>query len=237
MRGFFHEPGPGASVGTVAPPQGQAGSRIKRAELQWQLLMEPSTLTLIAATALLVFWAVGAHNRLVRLSNAVAAEHAPVDAHLRERQQVLAQWLPLSETLALPERAALVRAVDAQAQAIDALGQRPSSAREMARLIEAGQQLELQRIALCDSPQAREIAQTDPGWQHAELSLRALDVRFETLAQAHSRSVAQFNEAVDEFPAWLIARAAGLKRLPDLAAALVHAAPDRPDPDAHGQAV
>ena len=199
--------------------------------------MDPSSLTLIAATALLVFWAVGAHNRLVRLSNAVAAEHAPIDAHLRERQQLLAQWLQLSETLAQPERAALARAVDAHAQAIDALGQRPSSARDMARLIDASQQLERQRIALCDSPQAREIAQTDPGWQHAELSLQALDARFETLARAYRESVAQFNEAVDEFPAWLIARAAGLKRLPDLAAALAHAAPDRPDPDAHGPAV
>ncbi len=195
--------------------------------------MDSSTLTLIAVTALLVFWAVGAHNRLVRLSNAVAAEHAPIDAHLRERQQVLAQWLQLTETLAQPERAALVRAVDARAQAIDALGQRPSSARDMARLIEACQELERQRIALCDSPQGREIAQTDPGWHHADLALQALDVRFEALAQAHRRSVVQFNEAVDEFPAWLIARAAGLKRLPDLAFAL--APVDRPGP--HGPAV
>ena len=196
--------------------------------------MDPSSLTLIAATALLVFWAVGGHNRLVRLSNAVAAEHAPIDAHLRERQQLLAQWLQLTETLAQPEQAALARAVDAHAQAIDALGQRPSSARDMARLIEACQQLERQRIALRDLPQAGEIAQTDPGWQQAELSLRALDARFEALAHAHGHSVAQFNEAVDEFPAWLIARVAGLKRLPDLAAALGRVAPDRPHPDAQG---
>jgi LemA protein len=195
--------------------------------------MDSLSLTLIAATALLVFWAVGAHNRLVRLSNAVAAEHAPIDAHLRERQQLLAQWLQLTEPLAQPEQAALARAVDAHAQAIDALAQRPSSARDMARLIEACQQLERHRIALCDSPQAREFAQTDPDWQQADLALQALGVRFEALAQAHSHSVAQFNEAVDEFPAWLVARVAGLKRLPDLAAALAHAAPDRPDPDAH----
>jgi hypothetical protein len=103
----------------------------------------------------------------------------------------------------------------------------------MARLIEACQQLERQRIALCDSPQARDIAQTDPGWRHADLALQALDVRFEALAQAHRAAVGQFNEAVDEFPAWLIARAAGLKRLPDLAAAL--APVDRPGP--HGPAV
>ena len=188
--------------------------------------MDSSSLTLIAATALLVFWAVGAHNRLVRLSNAVAAEHAPIDAHLRARQQVLAQWLQLTEALAPPERAALVRSVDAQAQAIEALAQRPSSAREMVRLIEAWQQLERQRIALCESPQGREISQTDPGWHHAELGLEALGVRFEALVQAHRHSVGQFNQAVDEFPAWLIARAAGLKRLPDLAAAL--AAVDQP---------
>ena len=182
--------------------------------------MDSSTLTLIAAAALVVFWAVGAHNRLVRLSNAVAAEHAPIDAHLRARQQVLAQWLPLTETLAQPERAALARAVDALAQAIDALAQRPSSAREMARLIEACQQLERQRLALCESPLGREIAQTDPGWHQAELALEALDRGFVALAQAHRHSVGQFNQAVDEFPAWLIARAAGLKHLPDLAAAL-----------------
>ena len=146
---------------------------------------------------------------------------------------MLAQWLQMTETLAQSERAALVRAVDARAQAIDALGQRPSSARDMARLIEACQQLELQRIALCDSPQAREIAQTDPGWQHTDLALQALDGRFEALSQAHRAAVGQFNEAVDEFPAWLIARAAGLNRLPDLTAAL--APVDRPV--SHGPAV
>jgi LemA protein len=193
--------------------------------------MDSSSLTLIAVTALTVFWAVGAHNRLVRLSNAVAAAHTPIDAHLRARQQMLAQWLQLTEALAPPERAALVRAVDAQAQAIDALGQRPSSAREMARLIEAWQQLERQRMALCESPLGREIAQTDPGWHHAELGLEALAVRFEALVQAHRHSVEQFNQAVDEFPAWLIARAAGLKRLPNLAAAL--APVDRPGSDGH----
>ncbi len=195
--------------------------------------MDSSTLTWIAAAALVVFWAVGAHNRLVRLSNAVAAEHAPIDAHLRARQQVLAQWLPLTETLAQPDRAALARAVDALAQAIDALAQRPSSAREMARLIEACQQLERQRLALCESPLGREIAQTDPGWHQAELALEALDRGFVALAQAHRHSVGQFNQAVDEFPAWLIARAAGLKHLPDLAAALTPV--ERTGP--HGPAV
>lgn len=181
--------------------------------------MDPVSLTLIALTALLVFWAVGAHNRLVRLSNAVAAEHAPIDAYLRERQQVLAQWQALTQALPQPERAALTRALEAQAQAIDGLAQRPSSAREMARLIDACQQLERQRLALCDSPQAREIAQTDPAWRQAELALQALGARFEAPAQAHRDSVARFNEAVDEFPAWLIGRAVGLKPLPDLALA------------------
>jgi LemA protein len=181
--------------------------------------MEPLSLTLIALAALLVFWAVGAHNRLVRLSNAVAAEHAPIDAHLRERQQVLATWQALTPALAQPERAALTQALEAQAQAIDALARRPSSARDMARLIEACQQLERHRLALCDLPQAREIAQTDPAWSQAELALQALGIRFEALVQAHQDSTSRFNEAVDEFPAWLIARAVGLKRLPDLALA------------------
>lgn len=178
--------------------------------------MSTETLLLIGLAALLLFWAVGAHNRLVRLSNAVAAEHQPIDAHLRSRLQLLGQWLDLAERLPMEQRAALSRAIQAQRSALDALCQRPSSARELSRLVQACAQCERERFALCALPQAQQLAATDPGWRQASQALQDTDERFEQSAQAYRHSVQQFNEAVAEFPALLIARLVGLKPLPDV---------------------
>ncbi|MEI7786556.1 MAG: LemA family protein [Betaproteobacteria bacterium] len=178
--------------------------------------MSTQTLLLVILAAVLFFWAVGAHNRLVRLSNAVAAEHEPIDAHLRARAQLFEQWLALADLLQPEERAPLEQSLEALRSALGALRQRPSSARELHRLIDAGQRCERERAALCALPQVQQLAAVDPGWRQAMSQLQELDERFAALAQAHRASVQQFNEAVCEFPALLVARMVGLKPLPDL---------------------
>jgi LemA protein len=85
-----------------------------------------STTACVALLALLLFWAVGAHNRLVRLNHVVAACHEPIDAQLRLRQQVLKQLLQMSRSF--ESAAALTASLAAMQVAIDALAQRPSAA-------------------------------------------------------------------------------------------------------------
>lgn len=45
------------------------------------------------AAAVLLFWSIGAYNRLVRLRNAIIKSFAPVDAHFSERHALLEQQI------------------------------------------------------------------------------------------------------------------------------------------------
>ena len=196
MRGFF-SPVAGACWATVAP-------------------MSTQSLLLIGLAAVLVFWAVGAHNRLVRLSNAVAEAYPAVDAHLRERARLSEQWLALMDTLSAEQRAPLVEALQALRSALEALRLMPSSARALSRYLEASGRVEHEYTALSMLPSIMRRTATDPLWQQTEGALQKLDEQFENVSQSHRAAVLQFNEAVTEFPALLIARGVGLKPLPAL---------------------
>ena len=52
--------------------------------------MSAQQIALIAAAALLVFWSLGAYNRLVALRNRIGAAFVPVDDALRRRAAALA---------------------------------------------------------------------------------------------------------------------------------------------------
>jgi LemA protein len=172
-------------------------------------------LLLIALAALLVFWAVGAHNRLVRLSNAVVSAYPPLDAQLRERARLFEQWLDLAERLPAEQRAPLAQALQAQRSALDALRQRPSSVRALNRLIDVSAQCEHERAAL--SQQIESSVAADPLWHQWRVALQQLDEQATAQSQAYRSATEQFNEAAAEFPALLVARLVGLKPLPELA--------------------
>jgi LemA protein len=177
--------------------------------------MSTQNLLLIALAAVLVFWAVGAHNRLVRLSNAVADAYPPLDALLRERARLFEQWLDLAERLPAEQRAPLAQALQAQRSALEALRQRPSSARALSRLLEARAQCEHERAAL--SLKIGSSVQADPLWHQWSLALQQLDQEAAAQSKAYRSATEQFNEAAAEFPALLVAHLVGLKPLPELA--------------------
>jgi LemA protein len=53
--------------------------------------MFSTEISLGIGAAVLLFWVVGAHNRLVRLRGAIAAAFAPVDVEFASRQALLRQ--------------------------------------------------------------------------------------------------------------------------------------------------
>ena len=178
--------------------------------------MSTDTLLQFALVALLVFWAVGAHNRLVRLKNAVGQAYAAIDAHLRERQVLLSRLLdgePRPEPDLHAQFALACRAVQA---AMDQARQRPSGGAEAAALQAAERQLDERLAQLWQSPALREAAGFEGGLRELVIELARLDDRTDIVAQPYNQAVQAFNEAVQEFPAWLVARLAGLKPLPGL---------------------
>ena len=62
---------------------------------------------LIATSAILVFWVVGAYNRLVRLKNAIGAAFGQLDEQLRRRHELIVRLMTLVEGPLSQERGAL----------------------------------------------------------------------------------------------------------------------------------
>lgn len=178
--------------------------------------MNTDTLIHIALGAVLVFWAVGAHNRLVRLKNTVGREYAAIDAHLLQRQKLLAQLQAVGDRLDDGALSQLETASRAARAAMDLARQRPSGGPEATALEQAEQGLDLALADVWESPPTQVAARTDPALRQAVLKLIELEDRHELVAQPYNKAAQAYNEAVREFPAWLVAQLAGLKPLPGL---------------------
>lgn len=199
--------------------------------------MDSTGMSLLAFAALLVFWMVGAYNRLVRLRSAVLSSWQPIDAQLRRRQALA---LELAELLAGPEplegmadevgRATLqtVLAATRQAKAATdhALG-RPSSAGAIQSLGLAEQVLEGALRPLRVLVEARPAlfgASARGGRAQALLvELQDAEAQLGFVRRLFNEAVAAFNGAVHELPTRLVASLFGFRP----AAPLASASPDR----------
>ncbi len=181
------------------------------------LAMSTDTLISIALGVLLVCWAVGAHNRLMRLKHAVGREYAQIDAQLRQREEFIAQLLRTGEHLDSRLLGPLEEAAAAVHQATDQVRLRPTDGTEALTLQQAERHLDEALAGVWNSPETRKAAWIDPGLRQAAPDLQHLDNRLELASAPYNQAVAAFNEAAKEFPAWLIARLVRLKPLPGLA--------------------
>jgi LemA protein len=178
--------------------------------------MSSDTLIYIALGAVLVFWAVGAHNRLVRLKNVVGREYATIDAMLLQRHKLLAQLQAVGDKLDdgllshLDSCSRKARAVMDQARL------RPSGSREAIALAHAEQALDQALAQVWQSQPTQQAVRGDPALRQVVLSLVELEGRLEQVCQPYNQAVQDFNEAVREIPAWLIAQLASIKALPGL---------------------
>lgn len=181
--------------------------------------MSRTALALIALAALLGFWSLGAHNRLVRLRQAIVQAWVAVDAQLQRRHALARE---LAERLAVPEarpavgdelavaavqmlaaaarqaetaathartRAASAGAIQSLALAEQVLD---NALRPLALLIHARSR-KLQRAGLHDA--LRELLQREP-----EIEGQAAFAR-----RLFNTAVAEFNRAIDEMPTRLLA--------------------------------
>lgn len=164
--------------------------------------MSLSSITFWGVAAVLLFWAVGAYNRLVQLRNHILRGFVPVDQQLAARSALLQRQI---ETLAaLPDAAAReleeLRAARAQADAAwDVTRRRPGAVGAINSL----------RLALQILAQARErVAQGHPANDalaalHAELA--ACDNALQFALGQFNDAVHQYNGAVRQFPTGLLA--------------------------------
>lgn len=154
--------------------------------------------------AVLLFWSVGAYNRLVGLRNAIVARFAPVDAGLSERHALLQQQIDAVAAVlsSAGERLDALRAACVQAETARAHARRHPGAQGAIKslcladeiLADARARLPVQNLGSLAELNAR-LAQADT------------DIAF--ARRGFNEAVLEYNHAVRQIPTRLIAQAVG----------------------------
>ncbi len=211
----------------------------------------PNGVWLAAGAALLVFWLVGAHNRLVRLRSEVAAAWAPLAEQLRRRQALAGELAELLATPVLDAESAAATgvpisgrvppdmAVATEAVLAAAAQARAATDHTQPRVTDAGA---IQSVALAEQVLGRSldvmqrVQQAHPQWpsvaaaEQVEALLQALQqtgAQIEFAARHHAAAVETLNGAVHEWPTRVVAALFGIRH----AAALVAVASAEPQPE------
>ncbi|MEO8080504.1 MAG: LemA family protein [Caldimonas sp.] len=165
--------------------------------------MNAGHLSIAAAAALLVFWIVGAYNRMVALRTALVARFAPIDDACRQRQALLDEQLALLST-ALASAGPRLEALRAASRQFD-------TARELASVRpgapSAVSSLRVAEDILADA-RARLPVQSAAGVDLPRLNTRlaASDTNLGYARSEFNESVNRYNRAVGQFPTILLAR-------------------------------
>lgn len=172
--------------------------------------MTATQATLAAAAAVLVFWLVGAYNRLVRLRTALVGRFVLVDAQLRQRHLLLqAQQTLLAAALASAgPRLEALRAACSQADAArEKARARPGTATAITSLRVAEDILADARARL-PLPAAMAGHGEAPDMQ---ASLADSDSELAFARREFNDAVAGYNEAVAQFPTVIAAGLFGFR--------------------------
>jgi len=172
--------------------------------------MSGEQISLLALAAVLMFWAVGAYNRLVQLRSAIAGAWAKVDEALRQRSAAAdALQAALRGPLAAEQGAldAWQAALAEAARAATVLGARPVMQSHAVVWVaaEAAQSAAASRVLALLEQQA-ELRQSEPvasqvmAWQGAGQRLRFA-------RQLFNEAAAPYDEAIATFPTRLLVRA------------------------------
>ena len=173
--------------------------------------MSTNSIALLALLALLVFWVLGAYNRLVRLKELIAVAFVAIDLQFQERHDLILRLVEVAGEFLQHDPQALTPLVQARktvSVANDALRSRPSSGLLATQLMTAEESLQQQfdhlwtgvsTLAMQADPKVRELAQ----------QLTAIQSKLTFACQAFNFAAQQFNAAQLQFPTLLVARLFG----------------------------
>jgi LemA protein len=154
-----------------------------------------------AIAAVLLFWALGAYNRLVRLRAAIVRQFAPVDEQFRQRHALLLQLIDALAP-ALPNASDRLDALRAACQQVEAAC---AHAKLRPGTVGATTSLRLADDILTEA-RARLPVQAAPGLDLAELNaqLAASDATLAFARRQFDEAVGEYNRAVKQFPTLLL---------------------------------
>jgi LemA protein len=172
--------------------------------------MTVTTLVLIAVAALLVFWAVGAYNRLVRLKNTIANAFGQIDVQLKRRYDLIPNLVEAAKKYLEHERATLEAVTLARNQAksaSDVVRSKPANAAAVVALATAEQALDGSLGRLFALAEAYPELKADETIRDLSEELTSTENKVAFSRQAYNDAVLDYNNAQGQFPAMLIASA------------------------------
>jgi LemA protein len=181
--------------------------------------MAVSQIIFLGAIALLIFWAVGAYNRLVRLRNDITNAFAQIDVQLKRRFDLIPNLVEVARKYLDHEREVLERLAAARSQvmaACDLVRAKPGQAGPIKSLGLAeevmGSAMRGFNAVVESTPELK--ADEMLTQLHEELTHTENKVAFSR--QLFNDTSMEFNNAVQEFPTRLIAGMFGFHEAPML---------------------
>ena len=171
--------------------------------------MSPNNLIYIALAALLVFWAVGAYNRLVRLKNTIANAFGQIDVQLKRRYDLIPNLVDVARKYLQHEQATLEAVINARNQAraaSDVARSRPANALAVTTLAAAEQALGSSLGSLFALAEAYPDLKADQTIRELSEELTSTENKVSFARQAFNDAVLDYNNAQGQFPAVLVAR-------------------------------
>ena len=174
--------------------------------------MSVSTIVLLTLLAMLLFWAVGAYNRLVRLRNIIANAFGQIDVQLKRRYDLIPNLVEVAKKYLQHEQTTLEAVIAARNQArsaSDAVRSRPARAEGIVALAAAEQALSGSLGHLFAVAEAYPELKADQTIRELSEELTSTENKVGFSRQAYNDAVLDYNNAQGQFPALLIARLFG----------------------------
>ena len=174
--------------------------------------MSTSLFVFVALLAVLVFWAVGAYNRLVRLRNTIGNAFGQIDVQLKRRYDLIPNLVEAAKKYLQHEQGTLEAVIAARNQArsaSDVARSRPANAGAMVSLAAAEQALSSSLGRLFALAEAYPELKADQTIRQLSEELTSTENKVAFARQAYNDTVLDYNNAQGQFPALLIARLFG----------------------------
>jgi len=174
--------------------------------------MDMRTIILIVVAALLMFWTVGAYNRLVRFKNVIANAFGQIDVQLKRRYDLIPNLVEAAKKYLQHESATLEAVIAARNQArsaSDAVRSRPGKADAIVALAVAEHTLDGSLGRLFALAEAYPDLKADQTIRELSEELTSTENKVGFARQAYNDAVLDYNNAQGQFPTLLIARIFG----------------------------
>lgn len=178
--------------------------------------MSTTTWVLLVLAVLVLFWAVGAYNRLVRLKNAIANAFGQIDVQLKRRYDLIPNLVEVARKYLAHEAQTLEAVIAARNQARSAeqtAAGAPLNAGAIGALVGAEQVLGGALGRLFAVAEAYPDLKADQTMRELSEELSSTENRIGFARQAYNDHVLEFNDAAAQFPTLIMARLFGFQPL------------------------